>query len=99
LLPQRLLVVASAVVVGLLIALAEIHEWELVLRFVYQAPYGRTDPLFDKDIGFYLFSLPAYVALKNWMILILLLGGAVSAAVYALYGEISLDGRYWRLFR
>ena len=56
--------------------MGETGKWDLILRFLYQVPYGQSDPLFDKDIGFYLFSLPAYVALKNWMLLILLLSTA-----------------------
>jgi uncharacterized membrane protein (UPF0182 family) len=96
-LPWRLLVLVSSIIVALLVALAETHEWELILRFMYQVPYGQTDPLFDKDVGFYLFALPAYVALKNWMMVILLLSGIMAGAVYALFGEINLDGRYWRL--
>ena len=38
-------------------------------------PYGANDPLFDKDIGFYLFSLPVYVVIKNWALLALFLMG------------------------
>src|SRR3984957_8339894 len=60
-----LLTLALAFVLGLLIAMDETGSWVLILRFVYQAPYGGNDPLFDKDIGFYLFSLPVYVAVKN----------------------------------
>ena len=60
----RLIILAVALILGLLIAIGETGRWDLVLRFIYQAPYGRTDPLFDKDIGFYLFSLPVYVAVK-----------------------------------
>ena len=71
-------------------------KWDLILRFIYQVPYGQNDPLFDKDIGFYLFSLPAYVALKNWMMLMLLLSSAMAGAVYVLHGEINLDNRLWR---
>ena len=41
-----------------LIAEGETDKWGLVLRFIYQVPYGQRDPLFGKDIGFYLFSLP-----------------------------------------
>ena len=96
LLPWRLLVLATALVVALLIAMAEIGKWELVLRFIYQVPYGQTDPLFGKDIGFYLFSLPVYSAFKNWMELILLLSAAMAGAVYVLQGEINLDSRSWR---
>ncbi len=96
LLPWRLLVLATALVVALLIAMAEIGKWELVLRFIYQVPYGQTDPLFGKDIGFYLFSLPVYSAFKNWMELILLLSAAMAGAVYVLQGEINLDSRFWR---
>jgi uncharacterized protein len=97
LLPWRLLIPAGALVVALLVALAEMGKWDLILRFVYQVPYGQNDPLFDKDIGFYLFSLPAYVALKNWMMLILILSSAMAGAVYVLHGDINLNNRLWRL--
>ena len=70
-LPWRLIILAVALVIGLLIAIGETGKWDLILRFIYQVPYGQNDPLFDKDIGFYLFSLPVYIALKNWMLLIL----------------------------
>ena len=76
--------------------MAETGKWDLILRFVYQAPYGRNDPLFDKDIGFYLFSLPVYVALKNWLLWILLLGSLTAGSIYFVQGDISLDSQPWR---
>jgi len=94
-LPWRLLILAVALVIAVLIALGEIGKWDLILRFIYQVPYGQDDPLFDKDIGFYLFSLPVYVALKNWMVLILLLSSAMAGTVYVLHGAINLDSRRW----
>ena len=63
----------------------------MALRFIRQAPYGQSDPLYGKDIGFYLFSLPAYVALKNWMLLTLVLSALVAGAVYWAHGDITLD--------
>lgn len=96
LVPWRLLILAVAIVVGVLVAMAELDQWELVLRFIHQVPYGQRDPMFGKDIGFYLFSLPIYAALKNWMILMLLLSAAMAGAVYVLHGEINLDSRLWR---
>ena len=77
----RLLTAAVAAVLGVLIAAAETRNWDLVLRFIHQVPYGQHDPIFGKDIGFYLFTLPAYVALKNWMLLTVVLGSLVAGAV------------------
>ena len=45
----RLLTVAVAVILGLLIAWGETGRWGLILRFIDQTSYGRNDPLFDKD--------------------------------------------------
>ena len=92
----RLLILAVALVLGLLVAIGETGKWDLILRFVYQAPYGRNDPLFDKDIGFYLFSLPVYVALKNWLLWILLLGSLMAGSIYFVGDAISLDSQPWR---
>ncbi len=96
-LPWRLLILAAALVAGVLIAIGESGRWDLMLRFIYQVPYGQNDPLYNRDIGFYLFSLPVYVALKNWMLWILALSALMAAAVYFLHGEINLDRRPWRI--
>ena len=77
-----MLILALAFVLGLLIAMGETGSWDLILRFVYQSPYGGNDPLFDKDIGFYLFSLPVYVAVKNWLLWILLLATLMTGSIY-----------------
>lgn len=96
-LPWRLIILASALVGGLLIAIGETGKWDLILRFIYQVPYGQNDPLFNKDIGFYLFSLPVYIALRNWMLLILALSALMAGVVYFFHGEIKLDRRPWRI--
>jgi uncharacterized membrane protein (UPF0182 family) len=97
LLRRRLLILAVALVIALLIALGESGQWDEILRYLYQVPYGQTDPLFDKDIGFYLFSLPVYVALKNWMLTILVMSTLIAAAVYVVHGEIHPDPAAWRV--
>jgi hypothetical protein len=91
----RLLILAVALVIGLLIAMGETGKWDLILQFIYQVPYGQNDPLFNKDIGFYLFSLPVYVALKNWLLLILLLSSLMAGAIYFVHGDINLDHPPW----
>ena len=95
LLPWRLIIIAAALVIGLLVAIGEAENWGLLLRFLYQSPYGQSDPLFDKDISFYLFSLPVYVALKNWLMWLLFLSALIAGAVYFAHGQINLDRRPW----
>ena len=90
-LPWPLVIAGCAGFLAALVALGEVHNWDVFLRFLYQASYGANDPLYDKDLGFYFFSLPAYVAIKNWMLLTLFLSALLAGAVYWVHGEIAYD--------
>jgi uncharacterized membrane protein (UPF0182 family) len=95
-LPLRFVVAGVAVLLGTLIAAGEAGNWDVALRFIHQEPYGLSDPLYRKDIGFYLFSLPAYVALKNWALTTLVLSAFVAGVLYWAHGDIVLvRGRRW----
>ena len=87
----RAAITAVAVVLGLLIAVGEISSWDMALRFIHQVPFGERDPIFGKDIGFYLFSLPAYIALKNWLLKLLFCSAAIAAVVYGIRGDIAVE--------
>ncbi|WP_321922366.1 UPF0182 family membrane protein [Paraburkholderia guartelaensis] len=87
--PWRSSIASAAVVFGLFIAASEISSWDIALRFVYQVPVGERDPIFERDISFYLFSLPAYVALKNWLLRLVYCSAIVAGAVYGLRGDIA----------
>ena len=76
---------------ALLVAAAEVGNWGIFLRFLYQVPYGADDPLYSKDIGFYLFSLPAYILIKNWMMLTLVLSALFAGTIYWVHGDIEYD--------
>ncbi|WP_458761703.1 UPF0182 family membrane protein [Cupriavidus basilensis] len=88
-LPWHAAIAGAAVLLGLLLAASEIPDWDLVLRYLNQVPFGKADPIFGKDIGFYLFSLPAYLALRNWLLLLLCCCAAAAAAVYGMRGDIA----------
>jgi uncharacterized membrane protein (UPF0182 family) len=90
-LPWPLAIVGGAGLLALLVAAEEASNWNVFLRFIFQVPYGANDPLYDKDIGFYLFSLPAYVVLKNWMLLTLFLSALLAGAIYWAHGDIEYD--------
>ncbi|WP_407176415.1 UPF0182 family protein [Bradyrhizobium sp. STM 3562] len=88
-LPWPHIIVAGAGLIAILVAAGEADDWATVLRYLYQVPYGSNDPLYGKDIGFYLFSLPIYIRLKNWMVLTLLLSALFAGAIYWTYSDIS----------
>lgn len=87
-LPWPRIIAAGAGLIALLVAAGEAGNWTTLLRYLYHVPYGSNDPLFGKDIGFYLFSLPAYIEVKNWMLLTLLLSALFAGGIYWFYGEI-----------
>ena len=88
-------VVGASVVLGGLVASVELTNWDVLLRYEYQIPYGERDPIYGKDFSFYLFSLPAYVALKNWMLITISASCLLAAAVYWARGEVAFDAKSW----
>ncbi|MFL9962882.1 UPF0182 family protein [Paraburkholderia sediminicola] len=89
--PWRSSIAGAAIVFGLLLASSEFSSWDIALRYVNQVPVGERDPIFGKDIGFYLFSLPAYIALKNWLLRLIFCSAIAAGAVYGLRGDIALE--------
>lgn len=92
-LPWGPAVAGAAILLATLVAWGEMQNWAVFLRFLHQVPYGANDPLYEKDIGFYLFSLPAYVAIKNWMLITLLLSALFAGAVYWVHGDIEYSAQ------
>lgn len=84
-------IAGGAGLLALLVAAAEVRNWGAILQFFYHVPYGAEDPLFNKDISFYLFVLPAYILVKNWMLLTLVLSALFAAAIYWVHGDIEYD--------
>jgi len=81
----------GAGLLAVLVAAGEAGKWGIFLQFLYQVPYGAEDPLYHKDIGFYLFSLPVYIAIKNWMLLTIVLCALFAGAIYWARGDIEYD--------
>src|SRR5215831_2262494 len=90
-LPWPFITASGASVLAVLVAWGEVHNWGVFLRFLYHVPYGVNDPLYGKDIGFYLFALPVYVVIKNWMLLTLFLSALFAGAIYWVHDHIEYD--------
>jgi uncharacterized protein len=43
-------------------------SWLTFLQYLYHSPFGVADPIFSKDVGFYVFTLPLYSFLQKWLL-------------------------------
>ncbi|HUK42728.1 MAG TPA: UPF0182 family protein [Candidatus Acidoferrales bacterium] len=87
--PWRLIIPAVALILGLLVGFAQAANWDTLLKWLYAVPFGRLDPLFGYDLGFYIFSLPVYELLRDWGISIIFWSGLIALVIYWLRGDIS----------
>src|SRR5579871_830948 len=86
--PWRLLVIGVAAVLGLFAASGEAASWDSYLKALYAVPFGRTDPAFGRDLGFYVFTLPLLEDWRDLLMLILFLTAVVTGAVYWARGTL-----------
>jgi uncharacterized membrane protein (UPF0182 family) len=59
-----------SLVMALPIAIPMFSHWEKALLFLFSRGSGVTDPLFGRDISFYLFSLPIYTLIQKEILLV-----------------------------
>jgi uncharacterized membrane protein (UPF0182 family) len=60
-------------VLGWAVGIAAAPRWLDFLRFFNQSAFGVRDPLFGRDIGFFVFSLPLYHFIQGWLITTLIM--------------------------
>ncbi|MEO0768340.1 MAG: UPF0182 family protein, partial [Cyanobacteria bacterium J06649_4] len=71
------------------------RAWEAVLKFLNPTSFGTFDPIYQQDIGFYVFKVPVYEGLQRQGLELLIWCLLLVLVVYALRGEIRL-GRGWK---
>jgi len=79
-----------AALFGVLIGLSTAVWWEDILLFLNSTSFGTTDPVFNRDISFYVFQLPLLRDLYSWAFQLLVLTTIVVAALHYLNGGIRL---------
>ena len=86
------LLLAFVLILSFVIASKGSDHWDMVLRYLYQKPFGSTDPIFDKDIGFYVFSLPLYNLVRNGLMVFFVFAGLITIAWYLKGGALQIVG-------
>jgi len=76
-------VAGGSLVVGFMLAAGFSGQWDQILRFLRPTAFGAADPLFGRDIAFFVFALPVYRFLQGWLLTVVLLALLAGIAVYA----------------
>jgi uncharacterized membrane protein (UPF0182 family) len=95
LLALRLSLPVSLALAGFL-GLAAAGQWRTLMQFIYRTPFGAADPIFTRDIGYYVFTLPMLQGVLD------MLGGvfflatvAIALPIYLARGDVQF--RFGRL--
>ncbi len=67
--------------------------WEIILKFRSATQFGSVDPLFGKDIGFYVFALPVYQSVYYGLAAAMALSLAGILFIYVVRQQCAFDGR------
>jgi uncharacterized protein len=81
--PVGIVLVALALVGGLLSAFAWGGNWQTLLLFFNGGEFGAADAAFGRDIGFYIFDLPFWRFVQGWVVLALAVITGLTVAAYA----------------
>ena len=89
----KLIPVFLSLFVALIFARIFYNQWDPCIRFFWGGAFKETDPIYELDIGFYLFRLPFYQLIQNGLVGLTLTGLMITSFTYASLGVL----RYERL--
>ena len=93
---RRLLLPVIAVI-AVLSGLRAGASWEMVLGYVNATPFGTTDPLFGRDLSFFVFELPLWRFLYSGTLTLVIGTLLLSVATYVLLRSLVLTAQGPRL--
>jgi len=86
--------IVMCLIVAFFIGLVAAASWQDVLKLLAATPFGQTDPLFGRDIAFYVFSLPVYSLGLGLIRTLIVLSLIVSGTIYILRGSLNLSTHF-----
>ncbi|MFC1517335.1 UPF0182 family protein [Candidatus Margulisiibacteriota bacterium] len=78
----KLLLTVAVVALGLFLGGLAANKWEIFLKYINTVPFNKVDPLFSRDIGFYVFKLPFLSFLKSWLVLLVVFSTLLVGWIY-----------------
>ena len=75
-------------VVAFIAAVSASGSWQRVLLYLNQASWGEKDPIFGRDISFYVFSVPFWQGVLSFVLAALIVSLMLAAIVHLIMGGI-----------
>jgi uncharacterized membrane protein (UPF0182 family) len=94
----RAIVIIAGLIMAFLFASAAASQWEGVLRFLYRVPFDTVEPIFNKDVGFYVFELPIFEFVQGWLLSLLFVALIGLVPIYAVNNLADIQRGAWRPF-
>ena len=80
--------VGSVAVISLFVAATVARQWDTILRFLSAVPFDQLDPIFQKDLGFFVFTLPVLHFIQKTLLGALILVTLMVAVLYYLFSRL-----------
>lgn len=85
---------AIAILISLSFGIALSGQWVRILQYFHVISFNRQDPLFGRDISFYIFNLPVWELLEFWLIGLFLYALMSVSLIYVLSGNSLSEGKF-----
>ncbi len=84
----------AALGVAVLVGLSAAGAWLDVLRFIHRTPFDTIDPVFGRDVSYYVFTLPVIAGTIRLLTILTTITLLVSVLIYVLRRDITALGRH-----
>ncbi|KAB8333353.1 UPF0182 family protein [Scytonema tolypothrichoides VB-61278] len=85
---------AIALLISLLLGFLLSTHWEKVLEYFHITSFNRTEPLFQKDVSFYVFLLPIWELLAFWLVGLFLFAICAVTLIYLCSANSLSEGKF-----
>jgi uncharacterized protein len=86
----RILAIAFSILLGYILS----KNWAIILTAIYPTQFEKAEPLFNRDISFYIFSLPLGELILLWLSGLFFFGFASVTLTYLLSGKSLSEGQF-----
>jgi uncharacterized membrane protein (UPF0182 family) len=91
----RALIIGVGLVLAFLFASAAASQWEELLLLQNAQGFGLAEPIFGRDVGFYIFQLPVYEFFQGWLVTLLFVAALGLLPIYAGSNLLEMQRGAW----